>query len=145
MLLGRFGDTSGRPFFEGHVFLPRLEKRGNISFLFDTGADTSLMMPVDGRRIGVDYNDLGEMEETLGVGGLSETFVEPAYIAFIGDGKLYGYQIELRICKPSEALATVPSLLGRDIIDKWRVIYNNPEMELSAEVVMAEAVVDHVG
>ncbi len=144
MLRGRFGDTSGRPYIEGHVFLPRLEKRGNVSFIFDTGADTSLLMPVDGRRMGIDFDDLGDMEETLGVGGLSETFIEPAYIAFVGSGKLYGYQIELRICKPSEVLATVPSLLGRDIIDKWRVIYNKTETELSAEVLSAEFVVDQV-
>lgn len=57
MLRGRFGDTSGRPYIEGHVFLPRLEKRGNVSFLFDTGADTSLM-PVDGLRVGIDYAEL---------------------------------------------------------------------------------------
>ncbi len=129
---------------EGHIFLPRLEKRGNVSFIFDTGADTSLLMPVDGRRTGINYKDLGDMEETLGVGGLSETFIEPAYIAFVGDGKLYGYQIDVRICKPSEALATVPSLLGRDIIDYWRVTYNKPDMELAAEVVSADFVVDQV-
>lgn len=60
---------------EGHVFLPRLEKRGNVSLIFDTGADTSLLMPVDGRRMEIDFDNLGEMEETLGVGGLSETFI----------------------------------------------------------------------
>ena len=40
MLKGRFGDTSGRPYIEGHILLPRLKKRGNVSFVFDTGADT---------------------------------------------------------------------------------------------------------
>ena len=124
------------------MFFPRLEKRGNVSFLFDTGADTSLLMPVDGQRMGIDYNDLRSTEVTLGVGGLSETFVEPAYIAFLGDGVLYGYEVELRICKPSEVLMSVPSLLGRNIIDRWRVVYDSTELELSAEVVSADAVVE---
>ena len=40
---------------EGHVLLPRLGKRGNVSFIFDTGADTSLLMPLDAQRMGIDY------------------------------------------------------------------------------------------
>ena len=53
MLQGRFGDTSGRPYMEGHVLLPRLGWRGYVSFIFDTGADTSLLMPLDARRMGI--------------------------------------------------------------------------------------------
>ena len=124
------------------MFLPRLEKRGNVSFLFDTGADTSLLMPVDGQRMGFDYTDLGDEEVTLGVGGLSETFIEPAYIAFLGGGLLYCFEVDLRICKPSEELMSVPSLLGRNIIDRWRVVYDPTELELTVEVASADAVVD---
>lgn len=125
--------------------MPRLERRGNVSFLFDTGADTSLLMPVDGLRMGVDYADLGNTEVTLGIGGLSETFIEPAYLAFLGEGVLYGYQVELRICQPAEALREVPSLLGRDVIDNWRVIYDKTNMELSADIVFADTTIDRVG
>ena len=34
----------------------------NITIRFDTGADISLLMPVDGLRMGVDYADLGNTE-----------------------------------------------------------------------------------
>ena len=74
MLRGRFGDTSGRPFMEGHVLLPRLGLRGNVSSIFDTGADTSLLMPLDAQRMGMDYGLLGNELSTLGIGGESENF-----------------------------------------------------------------------
>lgn len=139
MLRGRFGDTSGRPYVEGHILLPRMRVSGNVSFVFDTGADTSLLMPLDGQRMGIDYTRFQEKDESLGIGGVSENFIEPAYLAFVGDDELYGYKIELRICKPSEEIMTIPSLLGRDIIDRWRVIYDKSELYLVAEVISSDA------
>ena len=124
---------------EGHVLLPRLGKKGNVSFIFDTGADTSLLMPLDGQRMGIDYGRFQNEETSLGIGGTSENYVESAYLAFVGDKALYGYEIELRVCKPSQDLMTIPSLLGRDIIDRWRVTYDKSVLELLAEVISSDA------
>lgn len=143
MLRGRFGDTSGRPYMEGHVLLPRLRWSGNVSFIFDTGADTSLLMPLDAQRMGINYALLENEVSTLGIGGASENFVESAYLAFVGDEALYGYEIELHICKPADELMTVPSLLGRDIIDRWRVTYDKSASELLAEVITSDAQKSH--
>lgn len=139
MLRGRFGATSGRPYMEGLVLLPRLGWSGNVSFIFDTGADTSLLMPLDARRMGIDYAMFDNEASTLGIGGASENFVEPAYLAFVDDEALYGYEIELHICKPADELMSVPSLLGRDIIDQWRVTYDKSASELLAEVISSDA------
>ena len=138
MLKGRFGDTSGRPYIEAHILPPRLEKSGNVSFLFDTGADTSLLMPLDAQRIGIDYRKLTDKEQSLGIGGVSENFVESAYLAFAGDDEIYGYEIELRICKPSQEVISIASLLGRDIIDQWRVIYDKSGSRLDADVISSD-------
>ena len=124
---------------EGHVLLPRLGKKGNVSFIFDTGADTSLLMPLDGQRMGIDYGRFQNEETSLGIGGTSENYVESAYLAFVGDKALYGYEIELRVCKPSQDLMTIPSLLGRDIIDRWRVTHDKSVLELLAEVISSDA------
>ena len=76
MLRGRFGDTSGRPYMEGHVLLPRLGWSGNVSFIFDTGADTTLLMPLDAQRMGIDYGLFENEVSTLGIGGESTNFSE---------------------------------------------------------------------
>ena len=94
-------------------------------------------MPLDAQRMGIDYGLFEYEISTLGIGGTSENFVESAYLAFVGDEALYGYEIELHICKPAEELMTVPSLLGRDIIDQWRVTYDRSASELLAEVPIA--------
>ena len=126
--------------------LPRLGKKGNVSFIFDTGADTSLLMPLDGQRMGIDYGRFQKEGTSLGIGGTSENYIESAFVgvcwrllAFVGDEALYGYEIELRVCKPSEDLMTIPSLLGRDIIDRWRVTYDKSALELLAEVISSDA------
>ena len=124
---------------EGRVLLPRLGKSGNVSFIFDTGADTSLLMPLDAQRMGIDYGMLENEASSLGVGGESKNCIELAYLSFVGDDALYGYEIKLHICKPAEELMTIPSLLGRDIIDQWCVTYNKSASELLAEVVSSDA------
>ena len=118
--------------------LPRMGLNGNISFLFDTGADSSVLMPLDAQRMGIDYKKLRRIEQSFGIGGASETYIEPAYLAFVGDDELYGYEIDVRICAPSNSILPIPSLLGRDIIDRWRVTYDKPESRLSAEVISSD-------
>ena len=89
--------------------------------------------------MGIDYTMFETKEPTLGIGGVTENFIESAYLAFVGDEALYGYEIELHICKPAEELIPIPSLLGRDIIDRWRVTYDKSASELLAEVITSDA------
>ncbi len=63
---------------EGHVLLPRLSCSGYVSFIFDTGADTCLLMPLDAQLMGIDYGLLESEISTLGIGGVSENFIESA-------------------------------------------------------------------
>ena len=68
MLTGRFGGTTGRPYIEGRLFLPRLGIDGNISFLLDTGADSSILMPGDALRLKVPYDQLTGDSPAVGLG-----------------------------------------------------------------------------
>ena len=86
MLRGRFGDTTGRPYLEGRLLIPRLGIDANISFLVDTGADTSLLSPSDAFEMGVDYSLLTGETESLGTAGIAHNFTEPASIAFTEPG-----------------------------------------------------------
>ena len=124
---------------EGHVWLPRLGKSGNVSFIFDTGADTSLLMALDAQRLAIDYGVLKNEVSSLGVGGESKNRIEPAHLSFVGDQVLYTYVIQLHICEPTNELMTIPSLLGRDVIDRWRVTYDKSASELLAEVISSDA------
>ena len=141
MLRGRFGESSGRPYVSARVFIPRLGLAGNVSLIFDTGADSSVLMPADAATLGIDYDLLSNPFESFGIGGSAPTYVERARLVFAdtNGGRLYGYDIPLLVHHPTPDAMRVPSLLGRDVIDRWRVTYDKSLAELAAEVVSSDA------
>jgi predicted aspartyl protease len=138
MLLGRFGDTSGRPYIEARIYLPRLGLSGDISFLIDTGADTSLLTPGDSIRLGVDESNLSGDSECLGVGGVGHNFVERAVIVFADTTSLYVYQVDLDVSPQGAVPEHVPSLLGRNILDRWVMKYSPTTKSLTMDVQTAD-------
>ena len=141
MLRGRFGESSGRPYVSARVFIPRLGLAGNVSFIFDTGADSTVLMPADAITLGVDYGSLSNPSQSLGIGGSASMYREWTYLTFAdanGD-RLYSYDIPLLICDYTPDAMGIPSLLGRDVIDRWRVTYDKSAAELTAEVLSSDA------
>src|SRR6266436_5392717 len=110
MLSGRFGYTTGRPYIEGRVVLPRLRIVANITFIVDTGADGTVLMPLDGVRMGIDYSQLQNVVDSVGIGGVSHDFSEGSIITFTDSVNLYVYTLTIRISAPSPEIMTVPSL-----------------------------------
>lgn len=135
MLRGRFGNTTGRPYIEGRLAFPRFNTKGDISFLVDTGADRSVLMPTDAARLLIDYTRLQNQIESIGIGGKSIQYPERAIVTFLEQGKrLCVYEIDILIHAPDPLLAKVPSLLGRDIIQHWALLCDRTKNALSAEV-----------
>ena len=142
MLRGRFGDTTGRPYIEGRLILPNLNIRGDISFLVDTGADVSRLHPMDGIRFKIDYGQLSGDVETVGINGTSHDFTEPAVVVFSEPKRfLYVYNITIRIAPYDIEILDLPSLLGRNILNRWRMTYNPQKKSLLFKVVSADITV----
>jgi len=140
-ITGRFGDSTGRPYIEARLVLPRLRFQMDISLLVDTGADTTVLMPDDGVGAGLDYAELSGAHEIVGLGGTMDTFVEPGIILFSVPGKrLYGYDINL--CIFPGGYQRTPSLLGRDVLACWKMLSAPAENRLSFKVVTADYVID---
>lgn len=141
MIVGRFVEPFGRPFIQARLELPRLGISSPVDFLFDTGADVTLLMADDVAGLRVDASRLSGEGRSVGVGGLSQTFSEPALLAFTGsDGRLYGYRLTLRIAPPGSEIGGLPSLLGRDITDRWSIRYAPRLSLLEADVLDADGV-----
>ena len=72
-ILGRYGDTSGSPYLEGRLVVPCLEISGDVSFLVDTGADYTALMPMDGEEMQVPFasDEFNQLEDSNaeGIGG----------------------------------------------------------------------------
>ena len=58
MLSGRFGGTTGRPYIEAFLSIPSMGINGAVSFLIDTGADSTVLMQADATRLQLDYSQL---------------------------------------------------------------------------------------
>jgi hypothetical protein len=121
------------------VKLPNLGVQADVSFIVDTGADRSVLMPGDAMRMGIDYRRLRNRTETVGIGGTSRGYQETALLAFAEPGKcVYVYQISLAVAQRRADLMDVPSLLGRDILDTWRMIYDPANGVLEFEVISSD-------
>jgi hypothetical protein len=138
MLKGRFGNTSGRPYIEARLAFPRLGISANISFLVDTGADCTVIMPGDGVRMSLDDSKLQNVTDSVGIGGLSRDFNEDAVMAFTDDVCIYAYILPIRISTPSADIMAIPSLLGRDIIRRWEAIFDHTNARFEINVRSAD-------
>ena len=141
MLRGRFGNTSGRPYLEGRLFIPRLRLHADISFLVDSGSDVTVLHPLDGTQMGIEYKNLNAGGETTGIGGVSQNFAERAIVVFDEAERriLWTYWIDLLIASPKRQIMDLPSVLGRDILDRWTWRYNPSKGELKFRVLSADA------
>lgn len=143
-LQGSYGPRE-EPYVKGWLTIPRLGfLSSQITFLVDTGADHTTLMPADGVYAGLDYSALGESVTTLGIGGLTHLFSERGIVIFEDSGVgLQCYEIDLRIVKPSPDLLSAPSLLGRDILSRWRMIYSPSDGPLLFEVLGSDQTIPH--
>jgi hypothetical protein len=124
MIRGLFRADSRRrrPFVTAHLSIPSQSLSGDVRFLVDTGADSTLLAPADTVFLHLDVSRLPQGPPSTGVGGLTRTASVPATLTL---GSL-AYRLDLRVLVPSrqqqQALSRIPSLLGRDILSRFALI-----------------------
>jgi hypothetical protein len=138
MILGRFDAVSGRPTVDAHITIKSLDISGVVPFLIDTGADTSLLMPIDSVPLKVPFENLTNQRTAYGLGGPAKVFYVPAVLLVSDKKTAYGYRFPLEIAEPNDDLEGMPSLLGRDILKFWHVTLDFPERKFHFEVQMCD-------
>ena len=123
MIIGFFSDI-GRPYIDGTVTLPRFGVSVDVSFLLDTGADSSCLHLDDTLNLAVPESSLGNQSYVEGVGGTAVYYREPAVVTFVnGPFSTAVYNIDLDLSYSDDTFG-LPSLLGRDILDDWHIEYS---------------------
>ena len=130
MLIGRYLDFSLRPMpmIEAHISIPTIKAGGFVLFLIDTGADCTTKPPGDGKRLRIDYSQLKFEDHSVGYTGSAMDFICDGIVTFSEIGVVeYEYDIELRITKQPKRnhmeLMMIPSLLGRDVLNRWQTSF----------------------
>lgn len=131
MIRGRF-DIHGRPLIRGIVFIPRFDIRQPVSFLLDTGADSTCLNSKDANNLHIPRSSLRDATHVGGIGGGATYYREPAALYFLDGARIVTYDLILRVA--SSSTGGIPSLLGRDIFDNWRIEYDRSQDNLQCEV-----------
>lgn len=129
-----------RPFvpFEVNMSLDRDDQRATTEalFLVDTGADATLLAPVDAYELlgdalfEIDFDDEAEVRWLAGIGGYARSVTRSAILSTVSDdGEFIGMFAPIRIAEPVPRIPTqehpgnwgTPSLLGRDILRYFEI------------------------
>ena len=127
MLSARLAGVAPLPFIEvtlaGQGFNP-----DTIPFLIDTGADRSILHPFDADRLGIAVReiDFSSGAPISGVGGSMRLMPIPARAIFRTATDQYPRYVwvnsAVHLAEPSEENWDMPSLLGRDLLQLFRLV-----------------------
>lgn len=133
LIAGHFGEL-GRPRVAVRVVFPRLGNDAQVSFIVDTGADASLLSQADAETMGIDYSALEQPADIAGVGGFLGVHPEEAILIFDDGSSTLPIRIQLGIAERGTSIAPqIPSLLGRDILARARMVVDPARGELSLD------------
>jgi hypothetical protein len=108
-----------------------LRVHDTIEFLVDTGASRTTICDKDVIRLGIDFSKLEKLSEgMLGIGGLVDTYVlSNAKLTFRrenGESHMESFDriYVLKHAVQDERIMRIPSILGRDMLNKNAFIYD---------------------
>lgn len=133
------------PFIKATLELERLGFTFPINFHVDTGAAVTALLDRDVELLGVKVDNLKKAERSLGgIGGFAETYVidDAEMVLKSYEGRLFREKLRLFVVKHDMAklskrtvnmLMLLPSLLGRDIIYRYKLVCDSGRNEIYLE------------
>src|SRR6266508_2186449 len=119
MIRGYFFERGGvkRPFVNAVLDFPSLARSLHVRMLVDTGADRTILAPLDTRRLGIDLTRMPQGQPSTGVGGRGETRTGEVILTLDSSS----INLTLTILDPpsNASLLPIPSLLGRDVLSRF--------------------------
>jgi len=122
-----YGYRPPAPFVVASIFLRELDLKARLPLLLDTGASSTMILWRDVERLGVDVFKLKTEREFSGIGGLIGAKRISSTVLFRSeDGELVEEEVEVHVVTsvcPHPRLKLLPSVLGRDIINRYAFKY----------------------
>jgi len=132
----------GCPFVSASLFLAEAPREAKINFLVDTGADQTCLMPADAQAMRLDFAALNDPVAARGIGGRVKVHQRTGAITFLERGVgLVVYDVSVYIYPDRVPYRDYPSILGRDVLNSWRIQYSRPENILTAEAIRHDLLV----
>lgn len=122
------------PYVRALLICPELNLREHIEFLIDSGAGRTTILDNDAIRLGIYHNQLERSKEgTTGIGGVVDTYlisqVTMIFRTLTGIHEECFDRFFILKHKPrnemeEEKIKRIPSLLGRDFLNKYGLFLN---------------------
>lgn len=122
------------PYVRALFICSELNFREHIEFLIDSGASRTTILDNDAIRLGINYDRLERYKEgTTGIGGVVDTYIIPqATIIFRTSTGIHEESFDMvftlkhkpRNEREEERIKRIPSLLGRDFLNKYSLFLN---------------------
>ncbi|MCA1595315.1 MAG: hypothetical protein LC772_02655 [Chloroflexi bacterium] len=91
----------------------------------------------------IPFDQLRGDRECAGIGGITHLYEEGAVLVFSEPGvALYAYDLPVDIMPDDPEMTAMPSLLGRDILNRWRITYDPTGVGLKINVRTADRIFD---
>jgi len=132
-----YGYRPPAPFITASIILKELDLEARLPLLIDTGASNTMLMWRDVERLGIDVSELKPEREFSGIGGLIEAKPILSMLIFRAEnGQPIRENVETHVITspcPHPRLKLLPSILGRDMINRYVLSYNFENGKVSLE------------
>jgi len=123
-----YGYRPPAPFVAVAILLRQLSMRARLPLLLDTGASNTMILWGDIERLGIDVSEMKPEREFSGLGGLIGAKSVVSTVSLRSDkGELITEDAEVHIVTspcPHPKLKVLPSILGRDVMNKYTLNYS---------------------
>ena len=132
-----YGYRPPAPFVTASVLLKELNLKARLPLLVDAGASSTIITWRDVERLGIDVSKLKLEREFSGIGGLIAAKPILSTLIFRSEsGQPVKEEAEAHVVTstcPHPRLKLLPSILGRDIINRYALNYKFETRETSLE------------
>lgn len=135
MIRGFFRNGAG--FMNIHLISELMDIDETVEFMVDTGASRTTLLDKDAIYLDLDYDKLPKYKENLsGIGGSINTYIIEDASIIIGSTQMDipvmvgRHPVEKMTQEELIRTLRIPSLLGRDIINRFRLIFDSEKEEL---------------
>jgi hypothetical protein len=108
-------------------------------FLVDTGAEISVLSSRQALALGL-ADPAGSSVDIVGSAGVASHRTEVAVLQFLVGKRVFLYRIPIVVINPQPEFRLLPTLLGRDILNRWDMSYRPSRGRLTFDIVTADEI-----
>nr|TES93153.1 MAG: hypothetical protein E3J87_02925 [Candidatus Cloacimonadota bacterium] len=131
MIIKGYFHRDKTPFVDVLLEIPLYNIKRKVPFLIDTGSPITILSERDARKLKINYNRLKSGNgNIMGLGGFAETYILKKVIlhfftkAKMTDVSLKELLIYRNVNKDENIINQIPSLLGRDVLREFTLIFD---------------------